>query len=375
MSAIRVVHIIGSMNRGGAETMIMNLYRKINRDVVQFDFLVHTQEKCLYEDEIVSLGGRIYRIKKFNGRNWIQYYDQCDAFFRNHPEITIAHGHLGSSAALYLRAAKRNGLYTIAHSHNTKGVLSLRGQVYNMMAYPTRFVADYFFGCSSEAGLDRYGKRVFNSNKYSNFNNGIDLDVFSYYKTKRQAIRNDLGINENEIALCTVGRIEDQKNPIKIANIFLEATRINPDIKCFWVGDGTKGELIKEYIKEKGGCNRISFLGIRSDVAQLLQGFDCFVFPSLWEGLPVTIIEAQATGLPCVLSDTISKEVQVTSLLKWLNNNDDDSLWANTAILIAKKNIECRTSPIQEITSSGYNITETAKQLERFYLNHAHEHI
>ena len=370
MSLVRVIHIIGSMNRGGAETMIMNIYRKIDKEKIQFDFLVHSKDEGLYEKEILSLGRRVFRIERFNGKNWRQYYNKCDEFFSKHPEISIAHGHLGSSACLYLRAAKKNGIYTVAHSHNTKGVFSIRGQVYNMWAFPTRYIADYFFGCSSEAGRDRYGNRIFRSVKYSNFNNGIDLEVFHYNEEERKNVRLELGINDGEIALCTVGRIEEQKNPLKIANIFLKAIEKYPYVKCFWVGDGSQADTIKRHIFESGKDDRISFLGVRSDVARLLQGFDCFLFPSLWEGLPVTIIEAQATGLPCILSDSISKEVQVTDLIEWLNNDESDITWADVAVYAAKNNMADRKSPFQDITNAGYNIMETTKKLELFYLEH-----
>ena len=138
---IRVLEVIGEMDLGGAESMIMNLYRCIDREKVQFDFLVHTQRKCAFDDEIEQLGGRIFHITKFNGRNAIRYYRECNKFFDQHPEIRVVHGHIGSSAALYLHAANKHGCYTIAHSHAANKITDFKSVVWAFFSFPTRYIA------------------------------------------------------------------------------------------------------------------------------------------------------------------------------------------------------------------------------------------
>ena len=163
---IRVLHVIGIMNRGGAETMIMNLYRQIDREKVQFDFVEHSIEAAAYDEEIQRLGGRIFRCPHYTGKNHLAYVKWWNGFFEKHTgEYRIVHGHIGSTAAIYLSIAKKHGLFTVAHSHNSNGPLNPRELLYRILSYRTRFVADFFFACSKQAGEDRFGKRVTNDTK------------------------------------------------------------------------------------------------------------------------------------------------------------------------------------------------------------------
>ena len=197
MEPIRILHVIGGMNRGGAETMIMNFYRKIDRNKVQFDFMVNTKEKCDYNDEILSLGGNIYYIPKFNGLNFIQYKMSLRRFFKEHQEHKIIHGHIGSSAAMYLHVANKYNKFTIAHSHNTKNSnKTLKSFLWRVYSYPTRYIANYFFGCSLAAGIDRFGKKVVHSSDFCVLNNAIDSKKFIFSDKTREEVRTDLSIQD-----------------------------------------------------------------------------------------------------------------------------------------------------------------------------------
>lgn len=368
---IRVLQVIGTMDRGGAETMIMNLYRNIDRTKIQFDFLLSSRKKGHYENEIKSLGGRVFHITHFNGLNPLSYYKECSSFFTKHPELRIVHGHIGSSAALYLKAAKQVGCFTIAHSHNGKPTFSLHYLVYSIYSYPTRYIADQLFGCSTEAGIARYGKKAVEGKHYKNFNNGIDLNQFYFQESVRNIIRESFSISSDTIVIGTVGRIVQQKNPDKILNIFTRLVDKHPNCLCLWIGAGSEEERIKKEIEKRGLTEKIQLLGVRTDVSQLLNAFDCFVFPSLWEGLPVTIIEAQASGLPIVLSDVISKEVEISPLLTWLKTSDSDEEWATQCYNNAINLIGHRRIYVDLIKRSGYDISETSKTLCDFYLKNA----
>ena len=364
MKPIRVLHVIGSMNCGGAETLIMNLFRNIDREKVVFDFIVHTTEEAFYDKEIESLGGRIFRLTKFNGKNPIQYYKKALLFFKEHPEIKIVHGHIGSSAALYLEAAKKNNCITIAHSHSTgNGIKNIHDVFYTVYSYPTRFVADYFFGCSTEAGKKRYGEKIVNSKKYRNIANAVEVRKFTFNEYTRNEIRKQLGITNNFV-VGTVGRITEAKNPLFIVDIFREYKKINQDSILLWVGDGELKEHVKSRIHEYSLDSDVILLGQRENVNEYLMAMDVFLFPSKWEGLPTSVVEAQATGLNCVLSNNITHEVELTNLVTWMDLTNPPKEWAERIkdIIFLQ-----RQSRIQEVREAGYDILQQSSEIQLFY--------
>ena len=370
---VRILHVIGAMNRGGAETMIMNLYRKIDRDKIQFDFLLSSNNHGQYEDEIRTLGGKIYHIQHFNGLNVITYYKQCISFFKKHPEISIVHGHIGSSAAFYLQAAKTYGCFTIAHSHNANASFCMHSIGYKFFSFPTRYIADQLFGCSTEAGIARYGKWVTETRKYRNFNNGINLNDFYFDKDIRKQVREEFHIGEKDIVIGTVGRITEQKNPSMIFSIFQKAAASNSNCYCLWIGTGQEEEKFRKMIIEEKLSDKILMLGVRNDIPRLLQAFDCFLFPSFWEGLPVTLIEAQAAGVPCVISESITCEVEITGLIERHSLDENAEEWVTACFSNAKRYRDNRSCFKEAVKSSGYDIGETSKWLYDFYLAHSHK--
>ena len=367
---VRVLQVIRQMNRGGAEAMIMNLYRHIDRSKVQFDFLVHTEEEGVYDKEIKELGGRFFRVIRFNGRNIKAYSQACRSFFEQHPEIRVVHGHIGSCAAIYLNEAKRAGCFTIAHSPDAVPMDSAKRILFQLYAYPTRFIADWLFGCSTEAGVSRYGKKAVKSSHYSNFYNAIDLEAFSYEKTLRLSCRTEFAFNDSDIVVGTVGRLEDQKNPYYILQIFEKVVAMSERVKCLWVGTGSLEGDIREKGKELINQGKLIMTGLRSDIPSIMNGMDVFILPSLFEGLPVVAVEAQTAGLPCILSDTITKEVDVTRTITWRSIKSSPEEWAETIISVADGAIANRTNGYEASKKAGYDIHETATWLCNFYLSH-----
>lgn len=365
---IRVLQVIGKMNMGGAETMVMNLYRKIDRTKIQFDFLVHTTEKCYYDDEILSLGGRIYRIKRFTGTNAISYYRDCINFFRNH-KYSIVHGQIGSCAALYLLAAKKNGAFTIAHSHSALiKKHSLHDYAYSVFSYPTRYIADQLFGCSLQAGITRYGRKATESNRYKTFYNGIDISSFSFSPDRRFKAREKLGISLNQTVIISVGRISAPKNPLKIYEIYSCITENCNNVTCLWAGTGEFFEEFKNRIESNHQSKHIKMLGVRDDIPDLLQAADCFLFPSIWEGLPISVVEAQASCLPCIISDVVTDEVAITNLVHKLSIDVASTQWAEQCMTYANEYKSSRHDISDEIKKAGYDIDDTTKWLTEFYL-------
>ena len=362
---IRVLQVFHGMDCGGAENMIMNLYRHIDRSQVQFDFLVHTKKKCFFDDEIRKLGGNVYSVPYYKITNGKQYRKSLDEFFRAHPEIKIVHGHLGSCAHVYLNIARKYNCFTIAHSHNTKPPkTTLRNVFYRIFTFKTRKIADYFFGCSMAAAEYRFGKKIAHSDKCSILKNAIDLQRFAYSEENRDAIRREFGLTD-EFVVGHIGRFNPQKNHSFLIDVFTEIHRLNPKTILMLLGDGYLRQFIEYKIKQLRLQDKVIFTGVRSDANRFLSAFDVFVFPSLYEGLPVTLIEAQANGLPIVCSDAITKEVVVSNLVKMLDLKQSANDWAN--LIVQERNVS-RKKDVTNQKIFGYDINDTSLWIKMFYL-------
>lgn len=366
---IRVLQVIGIMNQGGAETMIMNLYRQINREKIQFDFVENENEGAYFDTEIRDLGGNIYHCPRFNGKNYLKYRKWWEDFFNAHKEYSVVHGHIGSTAAIYLKEAKARGIATIAHSHSiyTKGQSNL---LYRMFSYPTRNIADYFFMCSKQAGIDRYGeKAISNVNKAFLVPNAINTEVNRFSETARDNKRKELKIKSDEFVIGHVGRFVEAKNHSFLLDIFKMITEIKPSSRLLLVGDGELRSLVEEKAASLGIKDKIVFAGNRSDVSELLSAMDVMIFPSKYEGLPVTLVEAQCNGLSCVISDNIpSDSVLIPELVRVHSLVEKPVEWAKTAL-------ECRSTNrsicADKIKETGFDVEKSAKWLEEFYLERA----
>ncbi|WP_295685038.1 glycosyltransferase family 1 protein [uncultured Fibrobacter sp.] len=362
---IRVLQVFHGMDCGGAENMIMNLYRHVDRTKVQFDFLVHTTKKCFFDDEIKELGGRIFSVPYYKIVNGLQYKSALDNFFRNHPEIKIVHGHLGSCAHIYLNIAKNNGCYTIAHSHNTKPQMqSLKNFLYRLFTYKTRRTADYFFGCSVAAAEYRFGKKIAHSDRCSVLKNAIDLETFAYSDENRKKLRKEFGLTD-EFVVGHIGRFNPQKNHSFLIDVFAEIHRLDSKTVLFLLGDGYLRSSIEYKVKEFGLQDNVFFTGVRSDANRFLSVFDIFLFPSLYEGLPVTLIEAQANGLPIVCSDSITKEVILTNNIEMISLKQNPKYWANS--VIKKRDASRIKKKDMDVIAADYDILKTSFWLMDFY--------
>ena len=363
---IRVLQVFAQMNRGGAETMIMSLYRNINRDKVQFDFVVHTEDKCAFDDEIESLGGKIYRVPRYIGKNHLRYISSWNEFFRKHHEYKVIHGHVRSTASIYLSIAKKYGLTTIAHSHNTSSGVGLSAKVKNILQYPIRYFAEYLFACSKPAGEWLFGKNACQSDNFFILNNSIDVRKFIYNENIRRKIRKEFNI-DGKLVVGHIGRFQRQKNHNLLIDIFKKIHDKNNNAVLLLVGDGELRQSIMDKVEDLELSNNVIYTGVRSDIPKLLQAMDVFVFPSLYEGLGIVVIEAQASGLPCVVSDTIPKDAYLTDLVQSIPLNASVEIWAD-AVLQYYDNHE-RIDRYYEIKSNGYDIKDSSIWLEKFYIS------
>lgn len=367
---IRILHVLGRLDRGGAETMVMNLYRHMDRQQVQFDFVLHTAEECSYTQEVLQMGGRIYAVPSYAPKTAGKYRRAWRQFLKEHNEYRILHSHVRSTASLYLPLAKKYGMTTIIHSHNTSSGKGLAAVVKTMLQYPLRFQADYLFACGREAGEWLYGKRACRSQRFVILPNAIDLTQFQYCDAVRKSVRQKLGIADDILLVGHIGRFEPQKNHTFLIEVFTALQKMRPDSALLLIGEGPLEEQVRSMAEQKQAAGAIRFLGRRSDVEELLQAMDVFLFPSLYEGLPVTLIEAQTTGLAIVMSDHVSDEVILTDLVDQLSLQYSQEQWAR-AVLDAAAKQQRRRSRIEESKAGGYDIADTAKWLMEFYTEKA----
>lgn len=355
---IRILHIVSYMQRGGLETLIMNCYRHIDREKMQFDFIVHRDFRSDYDDEIEALGGKIYRLPRLNPFS-PGYKKALRDFFRSHPEYRIVHCHLDCMSALPLAAAKECGVpVRIAHAHSCdqdKDWKYILKRIY-MKKIPA--AATHFFACSAEAGA-----WMFPGQKSTIINNGIDTEKFAYRPDVRAAVREELGL-DHELVLGHAGRFVPVKNHDFLVDIFAEVHRSHPDARLLLMGTGPLEEQIRQKVSQMGLEDTVRFLGVRSDVDRVLQAMDVFLLPSLNEGLALTSVEAQTAGVQCFFSDRVSAKCKMTDNVTFLPLDAPPEQWAKQ-ILVATQ--LPRGSQKEKIAAAGFDIQTTAKWLSNFY--------
>lgn len=361
---IRVLNMFTIMDRGGAETMVMNYYRHIDRTKVQFDFLVHREQRGAYDDEIERMGGRIYRMCPVYPQNFSRYKRDLRTFFRAHPEYKIIHSHMSELGYFAFREAERQGVpVRICHAHNAPHGFDAKMIIRTyfkkrMMPYLT-----HLFMCGEESGKWLYGEK--NKTRFIMLNNAIDAAVYSFDASKREKMRSQLGLAD-ELVIGHVGRFNPQKNHPFLLNIFAALLKKEPNAVLLLVGGGADMPKIQAKAQELGIAERVRFLGVRSDVADLMQAMDVFVFPSLYEGLPVTMVEAQASGLPCIISDKVPPECILTDgLVNIMPLSANPEAWAEK---ILSMRAVPRTDRHEEIAAHGFDITTEAVKLQEFYI-------
>lgn len=358
---LRILHAVVNMNRGGAETLLMNLYRHTDRNKIQFDFL--TSKEGQFDEEILSLGGRIHRIPYIDQKGYRSYVRELNRFFRTYAEYTVVHSHMDMMSGLVLRAAKKGNIpIRIAHSHNTRSEGGRAARLFKRYAaYYIPRTATHRFACSTDAADWLFpGQRQ----QVSILNNGIDPALFSYSPNSREAVRREWQVNDGTFVMGHVGRFNHQKNHELLLDIFKGVHDVVEDSLLVLAGDGPLKEQMAQKAKDLGLERKVLFLGIRADVQQVMQGFDAFVFPSRHEGLPVTLIEAQASGLCCYVSDTITAEADLGLGLMTFLSNRSVHQYVN-AITAAKRSK--RMIAGDSLIRRGYDIRATASWLQHYY--------
>lgn len=326
---IRILQYIGSLNSGGSQSMIMNIYRKIDKSKIQFDFVVDRKGELLYKSEIEKLGGKVFELEcNYKLLNFLKYKKQWNTFFQSHSEYKIIHCHVRSVASIVLKIAKKYKLKTICHSHGASNGSGLKAIIKMILQNNIPYYSDYLLACSKEAGIWLYGEKFTNSSKFIVVNNGIDFDRFKFNKENRNIIRSKLNVNENEVLIGHVGRFDPIKNHDFILDIANNLVK-NKENKYRFVlcGDGPLKEKIKKDITNKNLDRYFNIIDTTNDINMYYSAFDIFVLPSKHEGLGIVLIEAQINGLKCLVSETVPIEAAISNgfiqmklnLIDWSN--------------------------------------------------------
>lgn len=358
--------MIGKMDCGGAETLLMNIYRSIDRSQIQFDFVVHSNTAGFYDNEIKRLGGSIYYAPPFLGTNIVEYCRFWNHFLSDHREYSIIHGHIGSSAMFYLNEARKQGRVAVAHSHNTRSnEISVKSMAYSFFSFPVRLVADYFFACSKQAGIDRFGKRIVKKEHFAVLFNGIDASRYRYDERTRYRIRHCMGVNDDTVVIGHVGRFSTQKNHVFLVNVFNAYINTHPNSELWLIGTGDQEQKVQQLVLQLGLKEKVRFLGVTDQVHNYLQGMDVFLFPSSFEGLGISLIEAQTASLPCVVSEAIVPEADIhAGLIHQLQLSDPIEKWVAKIEQCTKYQ---RQDTVSYTMEAGYDIQHTAEAICSFY--------
>ena len=363
---IRILQIIDHMGSGGIQAFIMNVYRNIDRNQIQFDFLLHHRYDHAYYKEVEQLGGHIYYVPP-RSEGILKNRKALNNFFDSHPEYQIVHMHESSLSYITpLQVASEYGVRKrIIHSHNSNiAGNQLHRALHWWHKKSVHKVATHYLACGELAAKWMYGGSKVEDNAKVVYN-GIDIKSYEFNTSMRKSVRDEFGIPDNAIVIGHVGRFDDVKNHHYLVDILAAMKEIHDKSYLMLIGNGPRFEGTKHYAKELNVENNVLFLGIRGDVSRLLQGVDVFVLPSFYEGFPVVAVEAQSAGLPVLMSDTISDEVIIKENVEQMSIQLPAEKWAKRIVELSSQ----RITDNDILYKNGFDVSSTVKFLSDLYLS------
>ena len=359
MEPIRVAQILGKFNSGGVEAVVLNYYRHVDKDKVQFDFIIDEDSIGHLPADCIAMGARLYKVSPYQKifRNWMDLYK---LFKKNN--YKIVHAHLTTMNVLPLMAAYFAGVeIRISHGHNTAHRGEWKKNILKSILKPFIIIfATHYFACSEQVAKWLYSKKTLEDNQVTIVYNAIDVCKYEFNNQIRNQIRQELGIKD-KFVVGHIGRFVYQKNHEYLIDIFREVHKSNHDAILVLIGEGKLEQAIKEKVKKMGMNDCVYFLGVRSDVNELLQAFDVFVLPSFYEGLPVVGVEAQMNGLPMVIADTVTKEVKISNNIRFISLKSSTLEWCD-AILNTKRLKDMK------VLDEKFDIGKQAVKLQKIYM-------
>ncbi len=363
---IRIAHVIGKWVGGGVEAVVMNYYRHIDKNKIQFDFIIDEDSNGIPKEEIESMGGKVILIPPY--QKVIKYHKELKKVLKD-GKYRIVHSHINTLSVFSLFAAKCAGIpVRIAHSHSTTNKQEKKKNLMKqVLRHFSRMFATEYIGCSELAGRWLFGNKEYNKGKVYLVNNAIDIEKFEYKEEIRKIKRKELGIKDSTLVIGHVGRFVEQKNHTFLVDIFEQVHKENKDTVLLLIGQGPMEDEIKNKVRLLGLENCVKFLGQRKDVYNLYQAFDVFVLPSLYEGLGMVLIEAQCSGCHCIASNGVPETAKITPNMSFVRLEESSEIWAIN-ILKTSKQIDRREFS-RYIREYGYDIFIENEKLENYYLN------
>ena len=356
---LRVLHSVSNMARAGIETMLMNYYREIDRSQIQFDFLANKPAPGEYDGEILSMGGRVFVSPGLNPLHYPRYKRFMADLLHGDPDIRIVHAHNEAMGYYALQSAKDAGIRVrIAHAHNTQIIRDYKYPLKRICKELLPGAATDYWSCGRDAGIYYYGEKRWNDSGFI-LRNAIDVSRFAFRQEARARLRQLHGL-EQCFVVGHVGRFNVQKNHSRLLDIFAEITKAVPDARLSLIGTGELEQSVKEKARTMGIQDKTLFLGQMADVSGWYHAKDCFVLPSLFEGLPVVGVEAQAAGLPCFFSDQVTDEVLLSPGAHRISLQAEDAEWARE-IMAARHSETERIQGTDVVRQAGYDIHVEAR--------------
>lgn len=361
---IRVAHVIGKWIGGGVEAVVMNYYRFIDKSKIQFDFICDSDSTNIPIDKIEKLGGKVLLVPPY--QDIVHYHIELKKILEE-GHYKIVHSHLNTLSVFPLFAAKRAGVpIRIAHSHSTTNKKEvMRNFIKQILRLFNKVFATDYFACTEHAGRWLFGNKAFDNNLVYLMNNAIDVNQFKYNDQIRKKVRKELKIKEGTLVIGHVGRFTEQKNQRFVIDIFQKYYEKNNDSILLFVGQGPLYEEMQKKVNNLKLSNYVKFLGQRDDVNELLQAFDVLLFPSLYEGLGLVVVEAQCSGCNCVVSSEVPPIAKVSDNIQFLDLNDKIDLWIKKLNLNSDK----RENAFKNLEKNGYDIQKEVKKIEKKYNN------
>lgn len=374
MKKIRVLHILDELNTGGAERIVVSYFLNIDRDKFQWDFIItkyeDSQKKGILEETVETYGGHIYRVTR-KRENYFKNIREIDRIIKL-GNYDIVHSHLDELSAFYLASAKRYKVpVRICHSHLSGSKRGLYIEILCKILRPLMFICSTDkFACGKDAGIALWGKKYVENHDVYIMKNAINVDKFKFNGETRAIKRKELGI-EHGLLVGSVGRLSYQKNSSFLIPIFRDIIKFIPEAELVIVGEGELELEIRRLVQIYGLENRVHLLGARTDVNELMMAMDIFLLPSRFEGLPIVLVEAQCSGLCCLISDSITKEIKINDNVIYCSLKQNSEQWALEATKLFQKNSfnTNRKDSYINIKNNGFEIKSAAYQLEKYYIN------
>lgn len=366
---IYVLILITMMDRAGAETMMMNYLRNIDWNKIQMDFLVNREGNADYEKEIEALGSKIFHMSPLYPGKFHRYKKEFRHFLKEHPEYQIIHSHLEERSYFALKIAKQMGVpVRIAHAHSVPKRFGIKMPVRIYFRHKLKGVYTHRFACSEAPAQWLFGT----TEDVTFMRNAVDTEKFSFDENIRKSARESLNIDTDTLVVGHVGRFTYEKNHRFLIEIFDYVNKLHPNSRLLLIGGGKPREEVKtkeviaKKVRELGMADKVQLLGIRDDVSALMSAMDVLVMPSVSEGFPVTLIEAQAAGLRCVVSDVVTNQCNVTEEMQFMSLEQEPVEWANKILSFAQTPME-HVEMCKRVAETGFDIQENAEWLEAFY--------